>query len=78
MIMFITQQGIERNQYITAMNTPLNRPAGRAKRPVRNPINITERGLRARRETEEFLNRFFRDNTRGWPVRSGIPTGKES
>jgi hypothetical protein len=32
--------------------------------------NLAQVGYKARKEAEDFLNRWFNDSTKGWPVRS--------
>ena len=34
-----------------------------------------ERAFTAKKETEDFLNQWINDNTKGWPVRSDIASG---
>lgn len=34
--------------------------------------NPDEVGYKARKEAEDFLNRWLDDNTKGWAVRSGL------
>jgi hypothetical protein len=34
--------------------------------------NLAEVGHKARREVEDFLNRWLNDSTKGWGVRSGL------
>ena len=34
--------------------------------------NLAEVGYKARKEAENFLNRWLNDSTKGWAVRSGL------
>ncbi len=34
--------------------------------------NMDEVAYKARKEAEDFLNRWLNDNTKGWAVRSGL------
>jgi hypothetical protein len=37
--------------------------------------SIDEIASRARKETEDFLNQWINDSTKGWPIRSDIVNG---
>jgi hypothetical protein len=40
--------------------------------------NQVEMGHKARKETEDFLNQWISDNTKGWPVQSRPIEGSEN